>query len=526
MMLGRVPVHPVLVGAFPVLLLWAQNGSDVPPGDGTVVLAAVVAVLVAVTAAAGLVLRDARRGGLVASALGVVALSHGHMWGTSGRLATLVGLPVAALLVGLAVRRVRRLDADSTGRVTATANVLAAALVVATLPGVLGSVRSAHAAQGPAGDGVDVRLADDGTPAAPAGPAGRDVVWIVPDRHGSEAGLAHTFGLDTSGFTDALEDRGFSVADDARSNYPKTNHSLAAALQLDYLDELAAGVPDAAQDSTAPVNALLSSHEVGRRFRAAGYHTVHLGSWWGPTARSSVADEVLTREAGEGAASEFADVFLTTTILHPLDPRDDGSSLRARQRRHGQWQLDQLDEVAHRLVEVTDDAPRFVFVHLLLPHEPYVFDADGSLVDEATEDARTRADNYERQLAYLHQRLLAVLDTLSQAPDEREPIVLLQADEGPHPERAEFGDLEFAWSEATDAELLTKFSILSALRVPGRQVELREDVTAVNAARVLVDEALGTTLGELPDRSYVFPDDEHYYDFTEVTARLDAAERD
>jgi hypothetical protein len=108
-------------------------------------------------------------------------------------------------------------------------------------------------------------------------------------------------------------------------------------------------------------------------------------------------------------------------------------------------------------------------------------------------------------------------------PDDREPIVLLQADEGPHPERLELGDEVWRWGDATDAELSTKLSILSALRVPGEDVMVRPDVTAVNMARRLVGEALGEPLAELPDRSYVFDDPSDRYAFVPVDDRLDAA---
>ena len=48
--------------------------------------------------------------------------------------------------------------------------------------------------------------------------------------------LLETFGHDNTPFLDALKQRGFHVVEDAHSNYPKTQMSLASSMNLDYLD--------------------------------------------------------------------------------------------------------------------------------------------------------------------------------------------------------------------------------------------------------------------------------------------------
>lgn len=515
-MLRRLPGHPLLLAAFPVLLLWGQNGADVPPGDGLSVLLVALAAAAGVTAVAAVAMRDALGGALVGSAVVVVALAHGHLWGSAGSARLLPGLLVAAVLVVLAVVRVRSLEAPARGRATLALNLVGLLLLAGTLPGVVGSVRAAAAVDVVGAAGPAVADGDGTTPQ-------RDVVWIVPDRHGSEVGLGQTFGLDTSGFTTALEERGFTVAPAARANYPTTSHALASSLGLDYLDDLAATVPSSGRSSRAALHARIADNEVARRLTAAGYHYVHLGSWWEPTADAPLADTVLVEGRDGVLSSEFAQVFLDTTVVGPLRRPSEEPGYRERHRTYGLWQLDQLDAIAAQLADDLDDAPRFVFAHVLLPHEPYVFERDGSPVAWETETSRSRAENFTRQLDYLHTRLLPVLDRLAAVPDDREPIVLLQADEGPHPERLELGDEVWRWGDATDAELVTKLSILSALRVPGEDVTVRPDVTAVNMARRVVGEALGEPLEELPDRSYVFDDPSDRYAFVPVDDRLDAA---
>lgn len=548
-MLRRVPLHPVLVAVLPVLVLWAANRSEVVPGDALPVVAEVVAATLVVGLVAAAAWRDVRRGALAASALAGIALTHGHLWGIDGSTRVVPGLLVASVVAVAALVRLHRMDDDELGRVTRVVN--AATLVLVLLPLPLVATTFASPPAGPTTEVADPDPDDadgpDGPDIALPEPDGdrqqRDVVWIVPDRHGSVAGLQSTFGFDAAPFTDELRDRGFAVAEQARSNYPKTAHSLAAMLNLTYLDEVAATVPAGQRDSWATLYAMLEDHEVGRLFTAAGYEYWHLGNWWNPTNDAVDATQVLTLGAGGGLDSEFAQVFDATTVLPALrsalgrdatsgrldeDALAADTSYRGRHVAHNVWGLEQLDRVARDIARDDGDAPRFVLAHLALPHEPYVFDRDGSIVDPEVAAGRTRAENFERQLAYLDDQLLEVVRTLTDVPADRAPIVLVQADEGPHPAELErVGDDDYPWGEAGDAELATKFQVLSALYVPGADPTtlLPQDVTGVNVARLLVDAALGTDLPELPDRSYVFPTPDDLYDFTDVTGRLDAATR-
>ena len=139
------------------------------------------------------------------------------------------------------------------------------------------------------------------------------------------------------------------------------------------------------------------------------------------------------------------------------------------------------------------------------------------------QDRRSRSwdDGYDDQLRYFNARLLEVVDILREGGDDA-PVVLVQADEGPHPPALAAG-AGWSWADATDDEIVSKLSILSAVSVPGADIELPPGTTAVNVARLAVGAALGVQLDPLVDRSYVFPDDRTVYSFVDVTDRLDAA---
>lgn len=500
----RVPFHPVLVAAFPVLLLWALNVREVRPGDGLAVVGAAVAATLVVTAVAALALHGVRRGALVGSAVAAAALGHGYLWTPSQ--VVLPGVAVAAVFVLLVAWRSHVLDDDAVGRLTLGANVVAALLVVATLPAIVGTGSWAETQEGVA-------------PIVATERAERDIVWIVPDRYGRQDILQDLMDVDTSAFVAALEQRGFAVADRATTNYPATSHALSAALNMAYLDDLLGEVPADQRSSIAPVYPLLRDHRLGHTLTGAGYEYVHIGNWWTPTATARTADVVLNRDP----RSEFAEVWEETTILPPLSAlwrSDEATTDRESKRLDAAWQLDALDEQVAQVVADTDDQPRFVFAHVTLPHGPYVFNADGSPADPPYEPERSRDEQYAIQTAYLDTRLLDVVDQLLAVPEEDRPIIVIHADEGPHPlaKETQLGE-SFAWDgDATSEDLRVKFGILSALYLPGVDADavVPEDLSGVNVMRLVLNTYLGTDLEMLPDRTLVFGSNEDRYTFEDV----------
>jgi hypothetical protein len=76
--------------------------------------------------------------------------------------------------------------------------------------------------------------------------------------------------------------------------------------------------------------------------------------------------------------------------------------------------------------------PTFTFAHLLLPHEPFVFRADGSC-RSAQETQRISFDRgYIAQIEYANTLMRDVVKSLLDT-DGPEPVIIIQADEGPFP---------------------------------------------------------------------------------------------
>lgn len=495
------PVHPLLLATYPLLFLLSRNLAETPPGDAVLPLAVSVATTAVLLALLAWLLGDLHRAALTATIGVAVFFGYGHV---RNLLAERLPLPdgllavgwllLGALGVGLALRAGRRRR-----QATVLLNLLGGILVAFALVPI-----AAHYAD--AGGGA--RLAG-GDPAAGAvaGP-GRDIYYLVFDRYGAAATMQEGRGVDNAPFVASLRNRGFYVADRAFANHLKTGSSLASSLNLRYLTDLAEQMGAEAR-TWGPVFELLEHHAAGRFLQERGYTYVHIGSWWDPTQGNETADVDWGYASG---SSDYVDTLLDTTILQPL-AASTGQAVADHGRRHHEAARHQFEAIP-RAAELPGQV--FVFAHVLLPHEPYVFDAEGRFV--ADQRGRTREEKFSEQLAYTNREIDALLDALLDGGDD-DPIVILSADEGPHPYRYAAAD-EWDWRGATPTELREKLGILNAFYLPGvdpGEAGLHPEISPVNTFRVLFNAYFGADLEVLPDRSWAFVDSSHPYDLFEVT---------
>ena len=501
--------HPLLLAAWPVVDLYRGNVNEVPVREALracgVVVGGALLVLVVLT----LALRDARRAGLVTSVVVVAVMFWGTVrdgLGDPGWLVLVWAAAAAALIVlclraGGVARELTRLVSVLALVVFALAFV---PLVRANAPALAGLRMAPQATEE-----VDARVG----PWSADGPP-RDIFYLVFDRYGSQASMEERFGMDLSGFFDGLRRHGFRVAPDSKANHLRTAQSLSSMLNLRYHHDLARRY-GTDTGNTLPIYDQLQKHLVGRLLKDRGYDYVHIGAWWDPTQENPLADVNYAYET----RSDFELALFRSTLLSYFERRPEGRSLAEQSRRvpydGAKQQFLDIRRAAQR------PGPTFTFAHILLPHEPFVFDAEGNYVDLETAASRTRERNYTEQTVYTNAAILALLDDLLAVPQERRPIIVLAADEGPHPVRFKVEGASFDWTKATDAELREKLSILNAYLLPGAEDPgLYDSISPVNTWRVLFNTYFGADLPLLEDRSYVFRDEEHVYDFTEVTDRL------
>ena len=496
------PAHPFLFAAYAVVALLATNAGQMRPTVGIRSLILVLAGTAIVYGIFRLVLRNSHRAALAASAAVLLLLSYGHGYdGLKDALPVLAPLvrhryllPMTAIVIAAAAFLAIR--SRSPEKLTPILNGVA--VVALLFPAVrLTAAELAYSRS-------RASLADAATECTlrpPVDAALPDVYFIIMDAYERDDVLREMHGYDNGPFLSALEDRGFYVARGSLSNYRNTEQSLASVLNLDYLQSLEDVYADGEISAWGMIQRI-SNNRLRRELECLGYETVafETGAFW---TEWEGTDHFFARNSGPfsdlgllGAVTRFEAKLLDTTVARAgLD------AIRQTQAAGEAASVDPLADHRDRILFVFDQlaqvpslsSPKLVFVHIISPHPPMVFKADGGFISLGEFETTIGTDatgqrllaSYADQVTYLNGRLLESVDSIL-ADSELPPIIIIQGDHG--------------WADRNPED---KMSILNVYHLPGEADErLYPTITPVNSFRIVFDEYFGGQLGQLDDVSY------------------------
>ena len=346
-----------------------------------------------------------------------------------------------------------------------------------------------------------------------------DIIYIILDRYPNKHVMEKYIKYDNSLFIEEMVERGFFVENKAYANYVHTSLSLAATLNMRYLNELSE-IYGRKTENEKPLNDMMQDHSVQRVLRLQGYQYVHMGSWWAPTRFNVFAD--LNFDGGRRWITRFESVLLQAT------PLEDAWKLPARLRGLPRYE-EECDRVRRKIEFLKNvggrQQPTFVFAHFLVPHDPIKFDAGGRCIDGASPNKREEREAFRQgfvgQVEFINKAIIEIFDRQMQN-NPNETIFIIQADEGPRPLRPRLeGSDEFNWETATSDEIIMKFGILNLLFLPKRDYEnFSQFMTPVNTFRIIFNEIFGAELPLLENRAYINKNKKNVYDFTDITEIL------
>jgi hypothetical protein len=298
-----------------------------------------------------------------------------------------------------------------------------------------------------------------------------DIYYIILDAY-PRADVLAIYGYDNSEFINALEELGFYVAECSQSNYSNTAPSLASSLNMDYLQTLSNDV-QAESGDFLPLFKMLDENAVRVSLSNLEYKTVSFASGflW---AEWRDADVFISPP--EGPMTEFETVVLFSTyarILHDLKYVNLTDIHAERFRTRTRLVLNNFDMLAH------ESGPKFVFIHLIVPHAPFSFDENGNPVDPNQFHGH---DGYITQVKFINKFILPKLKKLI-SESETPPIIILQGDHGP-----------------IDKNL--QMRILNAYYLPKGKEKLYPNISPVNTFRIMFNAYFETSFPLLEDVSY------------------------
>jgi hypothetical protein len=332
-----------------------------------------------------------------------------------------------------------------------------------------------------------------------AGQTKPDIYYIILDGFGSTATLSRYCNYDNSEFIRFLKEYGFYVASDTRSNYGNTKQSLSSSLNMNYLDFLADELDGDFRDERVPFS-LIRQNNIFYCLKKLGYKIVNVSSGFEPT--DFIPDADMNVSCGWGRTINLAILQMTIFLgfedfFHILV-----DSARAKR----------LCFLHHVKDIKCIPGPKFVLVHILLPHPPYLFTATGERMpwSEHYLGEKYYAPKYVALVQFAQKMMHSIIPELLSDKDYA-PIIVLQGDHGP-----KCSPLEAL--NPSSNYLQERFHPLNAYYLPnGGTTDLYQSISPVNTFRVIFNRYFGTKLPLLPDRSFYSAEDIRPFDWHEVT---------
>jgi len=490
--LSSFPWQPVLLALYAPLELGAHNIGQIPLSAiyRSIILSGILGAIVLLVCRA--FLRNWQVAGIAATIILVFFLTYGHLYNFLENLEVggfLIGrhrylvvawLILASLGVWWAIRKSGKYSS-----LTSTLNLVTAFLFLMPIAQLVFYEMRTTNVQTPAvvesqGQGSLYQVQKPSTAHLP------DVYYIILDAYGRSDILLDSLNYDNSSFVRRLEDMGFYVAACAQSNYSKTDLSLSSSLNMDYVTTLDSTLtPD--NTDRLPLWNLVKGNQVKRMFHEMGYQTIAFETGFDFSHLNDL-DVFYTPE--RKGFNEFEILYVRTTFARLLD--DAGLLARFhytpedRKRELISFDLEKLQEIPFM------PGPKFVFAHLVIPHQPFVFGPNGeaSVIPEKVNKGSTYYTKHDYELGYTNQvgfisdRIAQVVQNIiknSSIP----PIIIIQGDHGPS-----------HFNEAV------RMGILNAYYFPDVQPALYSTITPVNSFRTLFNTYFGTKFSLLKDMSY------------------------
>jgi hypothetical protein len=339
----------------------------------------------------------------------------------------------------------------------------------------------------------------------------QDVYLIVLDGYARADVMQSRLGFDNSDFIRQLESLGFFVVPCSRSNYNSTDLSMGSLLNMNYLQALASDFSPDGQ-GRYQIMALNKNSLAMRHLQQSGYEVYAFDTGYDITSWAT-ADHFYSFDENNLSSANFHTfeaMYIKTTALNILMDAISlyGQSLMQDLKFPYTTHIEQTLFDLEKLPELAEiKGSKFVFAHILLPHKPYIFTADGTIQSDTAfyQDDGDPLDKdhfiqgYNAQVQFANSRMIPILQTIIEQ-SSIPPIIILIGDHG------------YYWGYTNHYNLL-------ALYLPEDGVQgLPPNLSNVNIFRLVFDRYFGTSFGMLPNLSYDL--DSSTGVFTQVDERM------
>jgi hypothetical protein len=314
-------------------------------------------------------------------------------------------------------------------------------------------------------DNTNVSLSSSHDVSAP------DIYYIVFDEMAGFEAMRQYWGYQgVDEFVEYLKSRGFYVAENSRATSQSSIHQLATRLNYQSYQVAKRNTEDFIRQQRDVTNNKVMSYLESNGYTTVAFTDVNAAIFF-PGMPSMNAD-IVHEHTGERAVAkgvsldDFASLVLGNTMASPLI---------------AQYELKNYEDDEHRnfiffavknVPAVDVPSPKFVYVHLLVPHWPFIFDQYGMPLEF---DDRADWDKYLGQYIYSLQLAKQLLDGILDSTNPgNPPVIIFQSDHGAR-------NIDYGNDILQNYPDEYKTWIVNAVFLPGcRDAPLTQDMNPIN----------------------------------------------
>lgn len=340
-----------------------------------------------------------------------------------------------------------------------------------------------------------------------------DIYLIILDGYGRADVLEKYYGYSNKEFVQFLKSNGFFVPSASKSNYPRTIFSLFTLFNMQYIQQSAPHIRG--RTPWQFITPFIEEGHLQATLKDLGYTQIRVENNW-VIEQNMQSDITLAPKPFN--LSGFLGHIIYSTPLRLLDPLLSKIALVPTMNSHRQT-IYQTFDILEKIPQTSYPSPKFVFAHILAPHPPFVFYADGSPRDpgyhftlaDANDFPHTREQyrsNYVEQLQYINTRLKSVINSIL-TYSSRDTIIILTGDHGP--------GMLYNFQSLQESCIHERFSIFMAIYLPEQnRPSIPEDITLVNLFPLIMNSYFHTNW-PLSENKQFFIKADTYEDVTDLT---------
>jgi hypothetical protein len=321
-----------------------------------------------------------------------------------------------------------------------------------------------------------------------------NVYWIIPDMYARRDILKSEYGYDNKSFLNTLKRRDFYVAEKSYSNFNSTKLSLSTTLAMEYYLPVQTEL-----NSMLWQNKLQGKNAVVEKFKSMGYRYIHVEPGGNNLKTRCGGGEDLCLQGEQVGVVSLNEAHIGLMRLTPFYRITNALNLS-----FFSFDFTRIEDISDHVVP-DENAPFFMFAHLLSPHPPARFDNSCDYIEQTDWELLGHGSpnvdaGYVQDIKCLNDKLLTLLDWI----DKNDPkaIVILQADHGSF---LNTKGKKYAPETIVEKSYWnTPLAIFNAYKVPKRCAKgLYPSISPVNNFPLVFSCIENTPFQPLDDRSFI-----------------------